>query len=453
MNTKKIKDTINIFIKNNDRSLLLIKNVLASFVAKGWSAIVVLLMVPLTLNCLGAYKNGVWLTVSSLLIWLDQMDIGLGNGLRNKLAIYVAHDDKEKARQIVSSTMAMLLVIIIPVMLILLLLVSYSDIYSFLNVDRQAIPELQAALTAAVVLVCMTFVLKFIGNVYMGMQMPAISNLLISLGQSLALLFTWWLYIEGNATFFWIVVVNTASPLIVYMFAYPLTFYLKYPELRPSLSYVRLHTAIEMGNIGIKFFWLQLASIMQFMTANILISKYFTPEMVTPYQIAYRYMSLVIVAFTVVCMPFWNATTDAYERGDIDWIRKANSKLNFLTLLLGGILIVMVSVSSWVYSVWIGKGCNVPFSITLTMAIYIYILVLSMRYSYFLNGIGALRLQLYMTVSAVVFILAACVVCSYTHEIVWFMITMCLCSMPGTIVNIIQFNKILKGNAKGIWRI
>lgn len=202
MNTKKIKDTINIFIKNNDRSLLLIKNVLASFVAKGWSAIVVLLMVPLTLNCLGAYKNGVWLTVSSLLIWLDQMDIGLGNGLRNKLAVYVAHDDKEKARQIVSSTMAMLLVIIIPIMLILLLLVSYSDIYSFLNVDRQAIPELQAALTAAVVLVCMTFVLKFIGNVYMGMQMPAISNLLISLGQSLALLFTWWLYIEENATFF-----------------------------------------------------------------------------------------------------------------------------------------------------------------------------------------------------------------------------------------------------------
>lgn len=453
MNTKKIKDTINIFIKNNDRSLLLIKNVLASFVAKGWSAIVVLLMVPLTLNCLGAYKNGVWLTVSSLLIWLDQMDIGLGNGLRNKLAVYVAHDDKEKARQIVSSTMAMLLVIIIPIMLILLLLVSYSDIYSFLNVDRQAIPELQAALTAAVVLVCMTFVLKFIGNVYMGMQMPAISNLLISLGQSLALLFTWWLYIEENATFFWIVVVNTASPLIVYMFAYPLTFYLKYPELRPSLSYVRLHTAIEMGNIGIKFFWLQLASIMQFMTANILISKYFTPEMVTPYQIAYRYMSLIIVAFTVVCMPFWNATTDAYEHGDIDWIRKANSKLNFLTLLLGGILIVMVSVSSWVYSVWIGTGCNVPFSITLTMAIYIYILVLSMRYSYFLNGIGALRLQLYMTVSAVVFILAACAVCSYAHEIVWFMITMCLCSMPGTIVNIIQFNKILKGNAKGIWRI
>ncbi len=453
MNTKKIKDYINIFIKNNDRSLLLIKNVLASFVAKGWSAIVVLLMVPLTLNCLGAYQNGVWLTVSSLLIWLDQMDIGLGNGLRNKLAIYVAHDDKEKARKIVSSTMAMLLVIIIPVMLILLLLVSYSDIYSFLNVDRHAIPELQAALTAAVVLVCMTFVLKFIGNVYMGMQMPAISNLLISLGQSLALLFTWWLYIDGNATFYWIVVVNTASPLIVYVLAYPLTFYVKYPELRPSLSYVRLHTAIEMGNIGIKFFWLQLASIMQFMTANILISKYFTPEMVTPYQIAYRYLSLIIVAFTVVCMPFWNATTDAYEHGDIGWIRKANSKLNLLTLLLGCVLVVMVSVSSWVYSVWIGTGCNVPFSITLTMAIYIFILVLSMRYSYFLNGIGALRLQLYMTVSAVVFILTACIVCSYTHDIVWFMVTMCLCSMPGTIVNIIQFNKILKGNAKGIWRI
>lgn len=447
------KNKINEFRKKSGRSYLLVKNVFASFVVKGWSAIVVLLMVPLTLSCLGAYKNGVWLTVSSLLVWLDQMDIGLGSGLRNKLAVYIAHDDKEKARQIVSSTMAMLTVIIIPVMLILLLLVSYTDVYSFLNVDRQAIPELQAALTAAVVLVCMTFVLKFIGNVYMGMQMPAISNLLVSLGQSLALLLTWWLYIEGTATFYWIVVVNTLSPLVVYLLAYPFTFYLKYPELKPSLSCVRLRTAVELGNIGVKFFWIQLAGIMQFMTANLFISKYFTPEMVTPYQIAYRYMSLIIVMFTVVCMPFWNATTDAYERGDMDWIRKANSKLSFLTLLLGCLLIVMVSVSPWVYSVWIGTGCNVPFSITLMMAIYVFILVVSMRYSYFLNGIGALRLQLYTTVSAVIFIPVACIVSKYTDDIVWFMVTMCLCSLPGTIINIIQFNKILKGKAKGIWRI
>jgi hypothetical protein len=86
------------------------------------------------------------------------------------------------------------------------------------------------------------------------------------------------------------------------------------------------------------------------------------------------------------------------------------------------------------------------------MAAYIYLLVVSMRYSYFLNGIGALRLQLYMTVSAIVFIPLAWLVSEMTHDIMWFMAVMCLCNLPAIAVNIIQFNKILKGTATGIWR-
>ena len=80
----------------NNRSNLIIKNIVVSFFVKGWSAIVVLLMVPLTLKMLGAYNNGVWLTISGILIWIDFMDIGLGNGLRNTLAKYVAIGDNER---------------------------------------------------------------------------------------------------------------------------------------------------------------------------------------------------------------------------------------------------------------------------------------------------------------------------------------------------------------------
>ena len=99
------------------RSSRLQKNILASFVAKGWSAVIVLLSVPVTLNCLGEYNNGVWLTISSIMLWIDQLDIGLGNGMRNKLAAYLAHGEDERARMLVSSTFAMLTYIIIPTLL------------------------------------------------------------------------------------------------------------------------------------------------------------------------------------------------------------------------------------------------------------------------------------------------------------------------------------------------
>ena len=435
------------------RTTLLVKNVLASSLVKGWSAIVALLMVPLTLNCLGSYQNGVWLTISSMLVWIDQMDIGLGNGLRNSLATYIAHGNMDRARRVVSSTMAMLVCIMVPILIVLSLLIWKTDIYGFLNVDAAIIPELRVALLTSVTLVCMTFVLKFIGNVYMGMQLPAISNLLIALGQTVALLSTALIYYTHHANFLLIVTVNTAAPLLVYLLSYPYTFYIRFRDLRPSFQLVNLHSALELTNIGIKFFWLQMAGIIQFMTANILISKFFNPEMVTPYQITYRYMSLVIVGFTVVCMPFWNATTDAYEQGDIQWIRNASHRMAGITVLIAVALTIMILISPWVYRLWIGDACTIPEGMTTLMAIYIYLQVLSMRYSYFLNGIGALRLQLYMTVMTIIFIPLAWFVSKETQDIRWLMAVMCFCIAPSIIVNMIHFTTVLKGRAKGLWRI
>ena len=442
-----------LFSNNSARTAAIYRNVAMSFLLKAFSALITLLMVPLTITCLGEYQNGVWLTVSSLLVWIDQMDIGLGNGLRNKLAESIAHNDTMQARQSVSSTMAMLTCITLPLTLLLVLLVVSTDVYAFFNADQAVISDLRAALLAAVVLVCITFVLKIVGNVYMGLQQPATSNLILVTGQALALLATWMLMKNVQATFFNIVIANTAAPLAAFLIAFIITFCFIHTELRPSLRFVNIRAAMNLGNLGIKFFWLQVAGIIQFMTANILISNFFTPQMVTPYQIAYRYMSLIIVVFTVICMPFWNATTDAYARGDMEWIRRANRKMSLMSVVIALLMMVMVLLSPWVYDIWIEEACHVPFGMTVMMALYIFLLVLSMRYSYFLNGIGALRLQLGMTVFTVIFIPLAWIVCRMTHDILWFMAVMCLCIAPSILVNMIQFNKILNGTAKGIWKI
>ena len=204
--------------------------------------------------------------------------------------------------------------------------------------------------------------------------------------------------------------------------------------------------------MGVKFFVLQISGIVLFMTANILISKLFSPEMVTPYQITYRYFSLMLVVFTVICMPFWNATTDAYERGDMVWIRRANKKLNLMTLGIFVGMIVMVLVSNYVYKVWIDKETVIDIRMSIAMATYTFILIVSMRYSYFINGIGKLWLQLIFTASAaIVFIPLAYLIAHLTNDIIWFMAVMCAVNIPGLIVNRIQFDKLLNEKATGIW--
>ncbi len=435
-----------------DRSRNLYANIAASFVIKGWSALIVLLMVPATLHCLGEYKNGIWLTISSLLLWIDNMDIGLGNGLRNKVAEYMAHDEKERTRSLISSTFAMLTCIIIPVLLILLLLISVGDPYLVFNASPEKVDYLGQVLMATVILVCSTFIFKLIGNFYMGMQLPAVSNLLVALGQTLALVGTYIVLWSGSHSLMLIALVNTASPLLVYLLAYPFTFYYKYPHLRPSLKLIDIKEAKAVINMGVQFFIMQISSVVLFMTSNLLISNLFTPALVTPYQITYRYFSIMLVFFTVVCMPFWNATTDAYERGDMAWIRGATKKLRLLTIGILTCLVIMVLLSDVVYAVWIDRETVIDIKMSIVMATYIFILIYSMRYSYFINGIGKLRLQLiFTTAAAILFIPLAYLAAHWSHSIIWFMIVMCLVNIPGLIVNRIQFYKLINGKAKGIW--
>jgi O-antigen/teichoic acid export membrane protein len=204
--------------------------------------------------------------------------------------------------------------------------------------------------------------------------------------------------------------------------------------------------------MGVQFFIMQISSVILFMTSNLLISKLFTPALVTPYQITYRYFSLMLVAFTVICMPFWNATTDAFERGDIQWIRHATRKLRLMIIGIMACMVMMVILSPWVYSIWIGDDVTIDIRMSIVMAAYIFILIYSMRYSYFINGIGKLRLQLIFTSSAaIVFIPLAWLVVRWTGDILCFMAVMCMVNIPGLIANRIQFYKLINNQATGIW--
>lgn len=436
----------------NRRTALLKRNIIASFAIKGWSVAMQFLLVPLTLYCLGTYENGLWLTISSMLLWIDNLDIGLGNGLRNKLAEFLAHDELIKAQKVVASTFFMLIVLIVPLCVLINIVIWHIDVYSFLNVDENVVKDLRQVLTLTVIMTSSTFVFKIIGNFYMGLQLPAVSNFFVAVGYTLTLIGVGVAYICGCQSLLVIAAIYTSSPLCVYLIGYPITFYGKYAHLRPVLCNIELSMVSELFGIGIKFFVLQIAGIVLFMSSNIIISRLFTPEMVTPYQISYRYFSIVLLLFTIVCVPYWTATTDAYQRGDRKWIIRAGKTLDLMIIFIGVVLVLMILLSNFVYKLWLGDIVNIPLSMSLFMALYVYILTISLRYSYILNGIGTLYLQLFMTVcAAILFIPISVVVGTHTRDINYLLFVMCLVNMPGLVVNFLQYKKIISGKAKGIW--
>lgn len=452
--TMVLVDKIRNLLNNTDkRSALIKKNIFLSFVIKGWSALIIFLLVPITLNCLGEYKNGVWLTISSLLIWIDNLDIGLGNGLRNKLAEYMAKNNYGKAREAVSSTFFMLICIIMPTMLLLIAIISFIDINTFLGVDKNIVNNLNLIMVLAISMVSTTFIFKFIGQIYMGLQMPAINNFLITSGQTLMLIMTYILYLTDTATLLSIVIVNTGSPLIVYLLSYPYTFYYKYPQLRPSIKHIEKKMILSLFLIGVKFFILQISTVLIFMSSNAILSRYFSPVVVTPYQAAYRYFNIALILFNILSIPYWSATTDAWTRRDIAWINNAIHQMIKNTTVLLLFIIFMIIISPLFYHIWLKNLTIIPLSMTVSIAIYISIVIISMTFSNFLNGIGAFNLQLITTVSgAILYIPLTIIAITNIHNPIFVILMMALVYAPGIFINYIQLNKIINGTATGIWQ-
>lgn len=126
----------NLIIGGNSRSVAVKKNIIGSFFVKGISIIVSLLLVPLTLGYVSSEIYGIWLTISSIMVWLGFFDVGFTLGLKNKLAEAIALNDWKRGKALVSTTYFMMVLIFIPLCIILEMIIPHINWASFLNVKE-----------------------------------------------------------------------------------------------------------------------------------------------------------------------------------------------------------------------------------------------------------------------------------------------------------------------------
>lgn len=439
------------FFKGEERTVKAKKNILASILIKGVDSLVYLLLVPVTLGYLNQYEYGIWLTLNSILMWINSFDIGLGNGMRNRLAEAIAKGDRQLGRIYVSTTFFMLIGLMGILIMVGTICEPFLDWYGILNTSSQQVPHLDEIVYVAFAIFCLNFIFKFVGNVYLAMQLPAVNSLMAVSGHLLSLFVIYILTLTTEGSLFWVAMVYSGSPLLVYLIVYPITFVKIYPYLRPTLRCFKKQYLKDLFSIGVQFFVLQLSGILLFAVANLLISHMFGPEKVTPYNIAYRYFSLVPLAMNLILAPMWSATTDAYTRGDIDWIRKTVKSVKKILWLATVGLVCMVLISGIVYKIWIGSEVKIPVGVSVLIAIYVCILIWSLGYSSFLNGLGKLRLQTINTVFVAILFLPLCYTLGLHFNIYGILMGMCFLNSTGLILNQIQFNRIINHKAKGIW--
>lgn len=444
---KNIKDYFN----NNDRSKNIQANVVGSIFLKGISIFLSLLVVPLTINYISPYQYGVWITISSIIGWLSFFDIGFGNGLKNKFVEAITTGKRKLARIYVSTTYSILALIISLIWAGSVLISKFVDWPKFLNVKGVNNEELFYVMLIVLSTFAFQFVLGLINTILSALQKPVITSLINVISQFLVLI---GIYILSKTSAGSILNLSLLNGIINTLVLITFSIYLFKTSLKnyvPSFKYVRFRYAKGLLTLGLNFFVLQIISIIYYETNNIIITKTLSPLDVTVYNLAFKYLSIIGMFFSIIISPFWSAFIEARVLNDISWMRTVTKKLYkiFALFFLGTLVLVLCS--SFFYNIWFGKSVNVPFLLTMYLGIWQIFNMWNSLHSTLIYGFGKIKLQIIASLTVGIINVPLTIYFCKIWGLNGVVISQIILAMSIAWIGPIQLNLLFNKNAKRIW--
>ncbi|OIQ89292.1 putative membrane protein EpsK [mine drainage metagenome] len=354
--------------------------------------------IPLMIHYLGQEQFGVWSTLLTVMSWIVFFDLGVGNGLRNKVAEALAKNEHAEASNYISSGYSL-------IGLISFSLWSISTVASFIVpwqtvFNTQTISEAALRFTVQIALffIVLNFWIGLIGALLGAVQRTSLTALGQLISNVLALLLVIILS-KTTSTSMSNLACTYGFSMVIANVILSFWFYRQYPELRPR-PYLDKQHVNPLLSVGMQFFTIQLAVLVIFTTDKMLITQLFGPQFVTQYEVVFKLFSLIILAHTLISAPLWSAYTDAYHRNDMAWIKSMLSKQ--LRILCGLVIVVFAFaiLAKPIISVWIGPDIEVATPLVIAMAIFVTVSSWNNVFAMFVNGTGKIKPQLYTAVAA-----------------------------------------------------
>jgi O-antigen/teichoic acid export membrane protein len=351
--------------------------------------------VALTVRYLGIERYGLWLTISTLLAWLNLTDFGVGNALINKLSHASGRNQQGEAQNYVATAFWMLSLVGVLIIFAGIILGRSLPWASMLNVKSvEAGLELPLAITLSFVIYGLGFPLSITRNVYSGYQEGYYANLWDIAANVLSLIslvivtrFNVGLPLLVAAVFGTRQIVLAASALFL--------FGSHRPWLMPSPRQVRKANLRPLLGLGMMFILLQVSALLISQTDNIVIIRVLGPAQVAIFGTTWKLFSYVGVLKSWFLAPLWPAYGEAYSRLDVYWIRRT---LRY-SLLTSVILTSLVSGGLAIFAreivrVWAGPDLVPSINLVVSMALLQVMWAWTEPFVYFLNGISRLRGQM-----------------------------------------------------------
>lgn len=374
-------------IKNNT----LVSHMAGSAICKPISMVISYLYVPMVLNYLGVEKYGVWSTILTILSWISYFDIGIGNGLRNKLTNSITKKDGY-GRQLVSSAYAFIATIMTVVTIAFSIVAIFMDWNKIFGVNDIS-ENLTAVVIISVIFIAINFVLSICKNVLFALQKAANVSIMELSTQIINVVgvFIATHLMSGNlfvmATIYGIamVSVNLVASIIIYK---------KNLDLCPGIRFVDFTVGKDLTELGIKFFVIQICALVLFTTDSLIISYLYGAAEVTPYSTINKIFNLIIGVYAAMLSPVWSAVAKTKAEKNYVYLRNMIKKLNIIMLILAIVAVGMGAFCRPIMKIWLQKELNFTTSLIVFGVAYCILTNWCNTYAYVSNGLELMKVSI-----------------------------------------------------------
>lgn len=430
------------------------RNIFGALIFKGGGLIISLLSTPAFI----AYFNneavlGVWYTILSVLTWILNFDLGIGNGLRNHLTVSLSEKDTKKSKELVSTSYIVFALLVGVLSVAGYFLAGFVNWNKFFNISTDLVSpgSMLTVVRCVFIGIMLQFYLRLINFVLYALQHSAIINgqsLMISI---LQLLFV--LLVTSESPEKGLITLSYAYIAIISLPSLCVTIILfagKLKNIRPSFKSFRKDSLKSVMGAGGIIFVCQILYMIIINTNNYFISHYTNTENVVEYEIFNKLFSLVGTVTTLIMAPLWSMITKALSEKDYLWIRKLYKKLTLLVVLTSILEFSVIPFIKPIVKIWLGENVvGINYFYLLVFAIWGSVFTWHNALSTFACGTGKMKTQaICYFIGVIAKLVFLYFVFQFTNHWIFVIISNIMILLPYCVVQRIVFQKQLKLNQK-----
>jgi O-antigen/teichoic acid export membrane protein len=364
----------------------------ASLIQKALTIVISFVSVPLTVHYLGPERYGVWLTISSLLVWMAMTDFGLsGNALVNVLSEAHGRDDRQAAREYASSTVWALIAVAAFLAIVTIASFPFIPWSSVFRVSTVPVHELSlaCALTLAFFIIGLPLSVQY--SIYSAYQDGFLSNAW-GIAMNVSTLVALVIVTRFHGGLPQLVLALSGTRAFLGLISVYYVFFKRYRWLLPVPSAVRWHCVRRLFKLGAKYFMIQLGALGIYQSQPMIITQLLGPAKVMIFVVAQKIITLPMDVIYMVTAPLIPAFGEAKARNHWKWIHGAYRNATLASLAAGvPVMVAIALVAKPLIRVWAGPAAVPDTSLILWLSLYNLIGVALMAGGQLLVGLERLN--------------------------------------------------------------